>query len=244
LVHGGSDGPRLWARVAKVLAAYHRVYRYTRYTSRATPAPSSPEAMAGEVHDVLAIADTIGRPIVAVGHSSGAVVVLESALESPSRFEGLLLYEPPVAVTKPLGGDALRRARGALAEDDADRAVRIFFREIVGIPHFIVKAMKLAGPVWRRLCGYAPAQIADTEAIESLGVGVERYSALRVPVLLLGGGFLSPAHARARLDALASVLPCVEARITLRVHGHGAHYSAPRKVARIIESFAGRVSRG
>jgi pimeloyl-ACP methyl ester carboxylesterase len=72
---------------------------------------------------------------------------------------------------------------------------------------------------------------------------VERYRDVAVPTLLLGGGFLSPHHAKHRLDALASVLPSVESSVTLRIHGHGAHYSAPRRVARIIEDFVERVAR-
>lgn len=197
--------------------------------------------MDGEVHDVLAIAEAVRSPVAATGHSSGAVVVLESALASPERFAGILLYEPPVAVTRPLGGDHLRRARRAAEKGDVDAAVHIFLREIVEVPAYVVSALKLIRPVWHRLRESAPAQIADTEAIESLGIGIERYRNLHVPALLLGGGFLSPRHASTRLDALAGVLPLVESRITLRFQGHGAHYSAPQKVANVVADFVARI---
>lgn len=187
LVHGGSSGPADWDRVASHLAKCHRVLRYTRFTYRSDPPPAGTEAMAGEVHDVLAITDIVGTPVVAIGHSSGAIVVLESVLADLKRFAGMVLYEPPVAVTEPLGGEALRRARRAVEDGDTDGAVWIFFREIAEVPGFLVGALKLVKPIWRRLRMYAPAQMADTEAIESLGVGVERYKDLRVPALLLGG---------------------------------------------------------
>lgn len=198
--------------------------------------------MTGEVHDVLAIAEAVGSPVVAVGHSSGAVVILEAALAKPELFAGVMLYEPPVAVTEPLGGEALCRARDAIDAGDIDSAVQIFFREIGQLPRYIVRGLKLVKPIWSRLREYGPAQIADTEAIESLGVGVDRYRAVGVPVLLLGGGVLSPSHLSTRLDALERTLPFVESRVTMRIHGHGANVSAPRKVGRIIEGFLDRVA--
>jgi len=64
------------------------------------------------------------------------VVALESALAARSAFRAMVLYEPPVAVDEPLGGEALRRARAraALDADDPDRAIIIHMREIVGVP--------------------------------------------------------------------------------------------------------------
>jgi alpha-beta hydrolase superfamily lysophospholipase len=55
--------------------------------------------MENEVNDVLAVAATAGEPVVLAGHSSGAVVALEAALASPAQVAGMVLYEPPVAVT-------------------------------------------------------------------------------------------------------------------------------------------------
>jgi hypothetical protein len=127
-------------------------------------------------------------------------------LAAPSRFTGILLYEPPLAVVEPLGGEALRRARAALDAGDPGRAITIHAREIARTSGFGLAVMRLVPPIWQVLRGYAPAQITDDEAIESLGVGLDRYARLDLPVLLLGGG-RSPAHLRARLDALAAVLP-------------------------------------
>jgi alpha-beta hydrolase superfamily lysophospholipase len=69
-------------------------------------------------NEVLAVAAAAGEPVVLAGHSSGAVVALEAALASPAQVAGMVLYEPPVAVTEPLGGDALVRAKAALAVGD------------------------------------------------------------------------------------------------------------------------------
>ena len=240
LLHAGSADRSSWAGVAAALAGRFRVLRFDRWTYRdghADAAPAGAEAMAAEVADVLAVAAAAGERPLLVGHSSGAVVALESALAAPSVFRAMALYEPPVAVDEPLGGEALRRARAALDAGDPDRAIIIHMREIVGVPRLMVAAMRRVPPAWQVVRGHAAAQITDDEAIGSLGVGLGRYARLDLPVLLLGGG-RSPAHLRKRLDALAAVLPRLEEVVVLEQQGHMANLRAPGQVAEVIAAFA------
>ena len=243
LLHAGSADRSSWAGVAAALAGRFRVLRFDRWTYRdghADAAPAGADAMAAEVRDVLAVAAAVGERPLLVGHSSGAVVALESALAAPPAFRGLALYEPPVAVAAPLGGEALRRARAALDAGDPDRAITIHMREIVGAGRLAVAALRRVPPVWQVVRGHAAAQITDDEAIESLGVGLGRYARLDLPVLLLGGG-RSPAHLRERLDALAAVLPRLDSVVVLDGQGHLANLRAPGEVARVIAAFADRL---
>jgi hypothetical protein len=53
----------------------------------------------------------------------------------------------------------------------------------------------------------------------------------------------APANLRARLDALASVLPRLDSVVILAKQGHLATLRAPGKVAVVIASFADRVLR-
>jgi len=241
LVHAGSTDGSSWQGVAAALCERFRVLRFDRFTYRHEP-PTGSDAMAGEVADVLAIASAIEGPLLLVGHSSGAVVALQSALAAPSMFAGMLLYEPPVAVTGPVGGEALRRARAALDAGDPDRAIAIHLRDIVGSPALIIAVMRLIPPVRRAMRRHAAAQIADDEALESLGVGLDRYAGLDLPVLLLGGA-RSPANLRTRLDALAAVLPRLDSVVIMPKQGHLATLRAPEEVAAVIASFADRVQR-
>jgi pimeloyl-ACP methyl ester carboxylesterase len=243
LLHPGSADCSSWAGVAAALAGRFRVLRFDRWTYRdghADAAPSGAEAMAGEVGDVLAVAAAAGERPLLVGHSSGAVVALESALAAPAAFRAMVLYEPPVAVDEPLGGEALRRARLALDAGDPDRAITIHLREIGGAGRLMVAGMRRMPPVWQLVRAHAAAQITDDEAIESLGVGLGRYARLDLPVLLLGGD-RSPAHLRRRLDALAAVLPRPEEVVVLEGQGHMANLRAPAEVARVIAAFADRL---
>ena len=242
IVHGGGGPSASWARVAGHLTTRFRVLRFDRRTYR-RPGGAEPTAtMENEVNDVLAVAAAAGEPAVLVGHSSGAVVALEAALASPVQFAGMVLYEPPVAVTEPLGGDALVRAKAALAAGDPGRAMQIHLREIVRAPGLFVRLLPLVGPLWRQVTMFAPGQLADDVNLESLGVGIRRYAALNVPALLLGGA-RSPKHLSARLNALAAALPSVDSVVILPRQGHQANEWTPGKVAHVIEPFADRVLR-
>jgi pimeloyl-ACP methyl ester carboxylesterase len=247
IVHGGGGTAEAWAGVVRHLRVRFRVLSFDRRPYLTPGKVDVTATMENEVNDVLALAATVGEPVLLVGHSSGGVVALESALASstrfasPTPFAGMVLYEPPVAVTEPLGGDALVRAQAALVAGDPGRALEIHLREIVRAPALLINLLRLVGPLWRRAALFAPGQIHDDANIESLGVGIGRYAELNVPALLLGGA-RSPAHLRVRLEALVSVLPAVDSLVVMPHQGHLANAFAPRQVARIIAQFADRVA--
>jgi pimeloyl-ACP methyl ester carboxylesterase len=240
IVHPGGGTASSWTLVARRLATDHRVLRFDRRPYRDPGHPDPAATMENEVRDVLAIADAMDVPILLVGHSSGAVVALEAALASPAAFVGMVLYEPPVSVTAPLGGEALVRAQAALENGDLGLAMRIHLIEIVQVPRRTVRLTSLLPPVRRQSMKFAEGQIRDDSNLESLGVGIDRYQQLDVPALLLGGA-RSPSHLGFRLDALASVLPNVHSVVILRHQGHLANAFAPGKVARTIGRFADTV---
>jgi pimeloyl-ACP methyl ester carboxylesterase len=240
LVPGMDDG-RSWGKVAARLAPRFRVVRLHRRQYRLDIVTGSPCTIDQEVDDVLAVAKVIGEPMLVVGHSSGGVVALEAMVASPSTFPGAVIYEPPVVIGPPLGGEALQRARAAMAAGKAGKAITIFMRDIVGIPPLVAR---LAGmfvaiqPRWRK---FVPRQLDDVEAIDQLGVRLDAYARIEVPNVLLGGD-RSPARLGKRLDALARALPRAE-KVVLRGQGHGANQRAPGEVARIIETLADKVLR-
>lgn len=224
----GCEWPRPWQSTFRVLLFDRRPYR--------SPGGAQP-TIADEVDDVAAIAELVGEPMLLVGHSSGAVIALEAALALPASFSGLVLYEPPVAVSAPLGGEALTRANDALAAGYPGRAMKIHLREIVQAPSVLITLVTLFPPLWRQMTMFAPGQINDDNELESLGVGIDRYAHVDIPALLLGGA-RSPRHLRDRLDALSQVMPHADSVVILKRQGHLANAWAPRKLALLIKTFA------
>ena len=238
IVHGGTGDLTAWAGVADRLADRFRVLRYTRPTYRWRPAPRGSAAAAAEVADALAVARSVGGPVLLVGHSSGAVVALEAALADPGPFAGLVLYEPPLGVTHtPAGRDALRRARAAVDAGRPVAAMRIHLIEFVELPWLIGLPITVLPPARRFFGRFADGQIADNEMLDSLPSGLERFTALELPVTLLTGE-KSPAHLRDRSDRLAAVLPTVPDRVRLAGQGHGANLGAPDAVVQVVADAA------
>jgi hypothetical protein len=96
---------------------------------------------------------------------------------------------------------APRRARAALDAGHPIEAIRIHLRDIVQLPPQIVDAMCNNRMAHSILAATAPAQLADTDALDALGIGTARYRPLAVPAVLIEG------DQTPRLADLAAALP-------------------------------------
>ncbi|MFI2207817.1 alpha/beta fold hydrolase [Streptomyces sp. NPDC020192] len=239
VVHPGGGDATTWDGVTRHLTDDFRVVRIRRRIYVPEADIALPHSMTIEAADIVAIADLLESPVLLVGHSSGAVAALEAALLDPSAFAGLWLYEPPMPTKELIAGTAGARARAALDRGDPVEAMQIHMRDIVRMPANVVDAMFADQHVREACSAYAAAQIADSEAIDALGVGIDRFATLETPTALIEGD-LSPSHLRERLTDLAAVLP--NARIaTLTGQGHIAHLTAPDTLADTIRDMAGQI---
>ncbi|MET8815884.1 alpha/beta hydrolase [Streptomyces sp. NPDC004549] len=239
VVHPGGGDATTWDGVIRHLTDDFRVVRIRRRIYVPGADIALPHSMTTEAADILAVADLLEPPVLLAGHSSGAVAALEAVLSAPSAFCGLFLYEPPLPTKELIAGTAGARARAALDGGDPVEAMRIHMRDIVRMPATVVDAVFADQHVRAALSASAAAQIADNEAIDALGVGMDRFAALETPTTLVEGD-LSPSHLRERLADLAAVLP--RARIvTLAGQGHIAHLAAPDVLADTIRDAAGRL---
>jgi pimeloyl-ACP methyl ester carboxylesterase len=220
VVHGGMGDRDTWA--PGTVRLHRRQYRMDL---------EGPFTMAHEVEHVSAIAAGLDRPLL-VGHSSGAVLVLEALVAEPEKYSGAVLYEPPLVIGPPLGGAALVAARAAADAGKPGRAFALFLRDIVRMPRWMSYAAGLMIGRDPDMAARVPRQLDDTAAIDELGVRLDAYAKIDIPVLLMGGD-KSPRHLAARLDALENVLPRTR-RILLHGQGHMAEHRAPDRVARAI----------
>lgn len=242
VVHGGMQSAARWDDVAARLADRWRIVAIERRVYGRSGTPKMPHSMAREAEDIAAVLARLGEPAIVVGHSSGAVATLEAALMHPPSLRGIVLYEPPVQLSSPLGGDAQARAEEALARGDASAAMQIFFADMVQLPPQAVAYMSTSPDFaggWGEMTRLAPAQLEDNRAVRALPLSIERFRAIAVPALLLRGSD-SPAHLHHRLDALKGVLADTS-DATIEGEGHTANLTAPHVVADIIAHFAARI---
>jgi pimeloyl-ACP methyl ester carboxylesterase len=241
LVTGAMMAASDWDRVGPHL----RQFRFVRYTRRlyasvqTTREMARTHSLARELDDLRAVLDAVGEPVTLVGHSSGAVVALELARRDPERVRRLVLYEPPLPIDVPLGGEAAERMRALIAAGKDGPALALFMREMVRAPLWMRALVRLVFPL-AGLTRFAAAQLADVDAVDAEARPVAEYAALALPTLLLRGAS-SPAHLRERVARLADVLS--DARIVELPTGHNAESLRPAELGRAIAEFVAPAAR-
>ncbi|GAB3931990.1 hypothetical protein GCM10029976_037250 [Kribbella albertanoniae] len=118
LVHGAAESVESWSELVPVLARTHRVYAYdiTGYGYSERKAPYTIEHLAAQLLGFID-AMKLTKPVL-VGHSLGAGVVAEAALEQPAKVGGIMFLDgdglpipgggPPQAVVNTLIVDPYR----------------------------------------------------------------------------------------------------------------------------------------
>lgn len=257
ILHAGMDTGKSYARVAASLAKHYRVVRLHRRQYRldlkTDPLRGSPCSVAEEVEHVLAATRAMGSPVFLYGHSSGGPVALEALVTSPSSFVGAMIYEPASVINSAGGpnlsgdrieregevGEGMKRTRQALAAGKPGRALGIFTQIVAGWPGFLANA---SAEVVARIPAYRaliPCQIDDLEAMERLGMRLEAYTKLNLPIAVVTGE-KSPGSIKEMASAVAEALPMVE-RVTLSKQGHSCQTRDPAQLASVIKAFADRV---
>ncbi|MGO2683400.1 alpha/beta fold hydrolase [Microbacterium sp.] len=233
IVHPGLDDGTAWRKVTDILAREFTVTNIVRRQYRDDIRRRV--SIADEVADIAAICGALQRRVLIVGHSSGGVVSLEALAARPDLFVGGVVYEPPVDIGQPIGGESLDHAVQAIAENKPGKAIQIFTRDIVGLPSGQSRMIRVFVGLSSKLKRLAPGQIADNVAMRDLGTRLGAYAGIELPVLLIGGG-RSPAHLGERLDVLMQTIRYSE-RVLLPRQGHSANQRAPREMATVITRF-------
>ena len=215
LVHGIGASSRYFSRLARRLAPYGSVYAIDLPGFGAAPNPAASLDIPDFAALLRACAGTWGivDPVL-VGHSMGAQVVVEAALQDPGLSSSLVLIAP---VVDPAAPTALGQAR---------RLLRDVFTEPPAANWIVAGDYLRCGP--RRYLSALPAMLSYR--LE------ERAAGLRVPTLVVRGS-LDPVTPAAWADRLAAAIPR-SSRLDVRGASHVVQYAAPRAVAAAIVSHA------
>jgi pimeloyl-ACP methyl ester carboxylesterase len=193
-----------------------------------------------EVDDLRAVLAATGARSV-FGVSSGAIIALEAALE-PGSIDRVAAFEPPIFHDRATPAAVLARFDREIASGKTAAALITAMKGAkLGPPVFNALPRWLTERLTARMMRaedrtgsgdyvpvreLAPILHQDLAIAVNVSGAVERFAAVPVDVLLLGGS-RSPAYLKAALDSLATVIPSAR-RAELHGLDHAASWNADR----------------
>jgi pimeloyl-ACP methyl ester carboxylesterase len=233
LVHGATADHTRWAPILAPLEQRFTVYAVDR-RGRGASGDAAGYAIEREFDDIATLIDSIGEPVVLLGHSYGALVSLEAALRT-KNVRKLVLYEPPIPAGLPIyPPGAIERIDALLATGNRAGAVTAFFREVAGMPPAEL-ALIQSLPNWPARVAAANTIARELHAAVRYHFEAARFEWLEVPTLLLLGGD-SPPYFKAAIDLVRWALPHSRV-VTLAGQQHVAINTAPDMFVREVTAF-------
>ncbi|HTC34939.1 MAG TPA: alpha/beta hydrolase [Bryobacteraceae bacterium] len=237
LVHGSLlNGTLSWGAVIPKLAERFTVYTMDR-RGRAPSGDAKEYSIANEADDVASVVNAIGKQVIVLAHSYGALATLE-AVDRLQPVSRAILYEPPVMIAARPDSDAIRvNLERALEANDRAGIVITFLRDQIRVPTERLAAMQ-SSPIWPVVLEIAPTLPREARSVNAYCVSAERLANCKVPVTMVLGsnteGLLRDAAYFVR-DAI----PGCEF-VVLEGQGHGAMLDAPEFFANKILEIAQR----
>jgi pimeloyl-ACP methyl ester carboxylesterase len=233
LLHGSGGGLHSWRAVADRLADRYALWLVCRRGYAPSDVPAGVNSFPAEVADVRVVLAAVGAPAHLVGSSYGATLALHAAAAEAGELRSLSLYEPPLFAAGAALQPVLAAYRDRLAAGDVAGATLLFLRDVSHVPAALLAA--LGAPVEPEATRSATGSLHDLEAMAADDADITRWSAVRLPVLLLQGAD-TWAPMPATMDRLATALPRVE-RVVWAGQSHFASSTAPDLVADTLRGF-------
>jgi pimeloyl-ACP methyl ester carboxylesterase len=232
IVHGSLGVGDEWLPVAEKLAErYTCLVMDRRGRGRSTDAAAY--SLDAECADIKAVLEYAGRNASILGHSYGAICVLETV--TAFGVGKVALYEPPFPISASVVPDTEFDAfRNAVAAGNLAEGLVAGLRDIVHVPEQQLAELQSTAS-WDQMIPLAPTWVRELEVVKNLRLGVARFAAMKSPTLLLVGTETAPHHIEAS-DALQRTL--ADARtVRLPGQGHDAHLFVVDEFARHVSDF-------
>jgi pimeloyl-ACP methyl ester carboxylesterase len=235
-VHGTTADHTRWAPIRADLEKRYTVHAIDR-RGRGQSGDSNDYTIDREFEDVAAVVESIGEPVVLLGHSFGALCSLEATLRT-SRVARLVLYEPPIPAGVPIySATIIDRLQVLLEQGDASGVVTRFFSEVVRMPAEELRRLHSL-PNWAARVASAHTVPRELRASESYILEPDRFAGLDVPTLLLLGGD-SPPFFKAAVTAVHDAVTSSRV-VVMPGQQHVAINTAPELFLREVFSFLER----
>lgn len=219
LVHGGvGNGETSWRFLVPLLSRHFTCYCMSLRGRGLSM--ENPDQSTGRLEDdIIAMADSIGEPILLMGHSSGGALALGAATRA-AHVVAIAAYEPALPeLSEEIRGryaDAFARMRDAAAEGRLTDAATIALEDCALANDDELATMANAG-VAELLALNVPVHVRDHQFVDYRLLDSPSLERLTMPILLLHGERSHPFYTDV-VRHLAEQLPAVHVR---RIVGAG-----------------------
>ncbi|MBK9739267.1 MAG: alpha/beta hydrolase [Actinobacteria bacterium] len=247
VVHGAMQAGESQRDLAELLAAdgfrVHLMDRRGRGGSSALMPDTSPD---DEVEDVRAVLAATGARR-CVGVSSGALLAARCALAHPGLLDGVVLFEPPLAIDGSVRVSDAQRVRTAVRRGQLATAMAVGMRAAEMGPPWMFRLpipvlAAFARLMLRRpgIAERAAALTADFAIVELNADRLSDFAAVGAPTLLIDGTETRP-YLQKAVAELAHTIPGAR-HVRLEGLTHGAtqnrdEYGRPGLVAPVMADF-------
>jgi pimeloyl-ACP methyl ester carboxylesterase len=238
-----ADGFRPLVREPALADRYQLIRYHKRGWVGSTHTPP-PVDVSDHVEDAAALLDHLGVPRAHVaGHSSGAAVAAQLALDHPGTVHSLVLLELSL-LSVPSGGAFLEAAGPAFAayqDGEPEQALAAFLSVVGGAPWATCRALlddRLPGAVAQAVKDADTFFGIELPALAAWAFGPAQAAAIGCPVLSVLGADTQPLWVEVAAFLRAS-LPRVQEQVVDGV-GHLLHVQHAEPVARAMAEFLGR----
>jgi pimeloyl-ACP methyl ester carboxylesterase len=230
------------------LADRYELIRYHKRGWAGSTHTPPPVSISDHAADAVALLDHLGiRRAHIAGHSSGAAVAAQLALDCPQMVRTLILLELSL-FSVPSGEAFLEQAGPALeayAGGDHSRALAMFITTVSGLEWSACRTLledRIPGSVAQAVEDADTFFGVELPALTEWELGPWQAAAVDRPVLSVLGSETQPLWVEVA-EFLRSSLPQVE-QLTVDGVGHLLHIQRPEPVARGMAEFLGRCSMG
>lgn len=249
LVHGGMRSSQDFMKLAEQLQDSFTVYVPDRRGRGMSGPHGDNYAVMREVEDMLALIAKTGARYM-YGLSSGALVTLKTALGTQNIHKAAV-YEPALSINGSVPTDWVPRYASEVANGRLVSAVVTALKGL-GIDPMFKKlprwVLTPVGTVVFKLQGASrnnhvalrslvPTLGFDMQIVKEMSDTQQSFSALQIPVLLMGGTN-SPPYLSASLDSLFSILPYAQRKSFAGLgHEGGEDAGRPKLIAGELRGF-------